>query len=116
MTSSYPTIDQVFVHAKAHPTTRAYLGDIKQAGGRQILVDQNGNSLYYGIQMNQAFADFIQRYQLQTADALRQYQTTYPNLTFPEGLVEFKDAWQIVEGTPAEVAAQTQDYISMQTT
>jgi len=116
VTSAYATIDQVFQHAKQHAATRAYLGDIKQAGGRQILIDQNGNTLYYGIQVNQAFADFIHKYQLQTGDALRQYQTKYPNLTFPAGLVEFKDAWQVVEGSPDEIAAQTDGYVSMQTT
>src|SRR5262245_17435699 len=55
---SYPTIDTVFTPRVPHGPNRAYLGDIKQAGGRQILIDQNGNSLYYGIHVNQAYADF----------------------------------------------------------
>ena len=112
----YPTIDTVFAHTKIHPMTRSYLGDIKQAGARQILVDQNGNTLYYGIAMNPAFKDFILQNKLETPDALRNYPTTHPNLIFPAGVVEFKSAWQVVEGDAATIAAQTENFISMKTT
>ena len=112
----YPTIDTVFAHTKVHPMTRSYLGDIKQAGARQIVVDQNGSTLYYGIAMNAAFKDFILQNKLDTPDALRNYPTTHPNLIFPPGVVEFKSAWQIVEGDAASVAEQTKDFISMKTT
>jgi hypothetical protein len=37
-------------------------------------------------------------------------------LLFPPGAVEFKSAWQVVEGTPDEMAAMMKDYITMQTT
>jgi hypothetical protein len=115
----YPTIDQVFEHTVPRPPNRSFLGDIKQAGGRQILIDQNGNSLYYGIHVNQAFQDFILAYGLQTAAALRAYpsdpKTT--NLVFPPGVVEFKSAWQIVEGdTPQAIADMKKDYIVIDTT
>lgn len=113
---SYPTIGTVFQHAKAHPPTRAYLGDIKQAGGRQILIDQNGNSLYYGIHVNQAFADFIRDNGLQTAAALKAYPMDKPHLFFPAGVVEFKSAWQVVTGDAATVARETEKYISFTTT
>jgi hypothetical protein len=109
------TIDQVFQHTAQHPANRSYLGDIKQAGARQILVDQNGNTLYYGIAVNKAFSDFIHKYQLENPDNLRAYPDNYPNLTFPAGVVEFKSAWQVVEGTPDQIAAQTENFISMQT-
>jgi len=112
----FPTIDTVFAHTKTHPLTRSYLGDVKQAGARQILVDQNGSTLYYGIAMNTAFKDFILQNKLETPDALRNYPTTHPNLIFPPGVVEFKSAWQIVEGDAATIAAQTKDFISMKTT
>ncbi len=112
----FPTIDTVFAHTKMHPLTRSYLGDIKQAGARQILVDQNGNTLYYGIAMNDAFKDFILQNHLETPDKLRTYPTDHPNLVFPPGVVEFKSAWQIVEGDAAAIAAQTENFISMQTT
>jgi len=96
----YPTIDVVFQSARPHPAHRALLGDIRQAGGRQILIDQNGNSLYYGIHVNQAYADFIAAHGLRTKDAI---QNADPTLFFPPGVVEFKSAWQIVEdSTPAD--------------
>ena len=112
----FPTIDTTFTHTKTHPLMRSYLGDIKQAGARQIVVDQKGSTLYYGIAINDAFKDFITQNKLETPDALRNYPTTHPNLIFPPGVVEFKSAWQIVEGTEAEIADQTKDFISMKTT
>ena len=32
---------------------------MRQAGRRQILIDQNGHTLYYGIHLNQAFVSFL---------------------------------------------------------
>jgi hypothetical protein len=105
---SYPTIDTVFQSAKPHPPNRSVLGDVKQAGGRQILIDQNGNPIFYGIHVNQAYADFISRHQLQTQVAIMKAS---PRLFFPAGVVEFKSAWQIVEdGTTND------DFISVKTT
>lgn len=114
----YLTIDKVFQHAKAHPAVRAMLGDIKQAGGRQILIDGNGNSLYYSIHVNQAFADFIHQYGLENSTALRNYpkDPKTANLIFPPGVIEFKAAWQVVEGTADEQAAMMKDYITMNAT
>jgi hypothetical protein len=113
---SYPTIDTTFQSSQQHAAVRSALGDIKQAGGRQILVDQNGNSLYYGIHVNQAFSDFIAANGLQTADAIRNAHTATPNLFFPAGVVEFKSAWQVVEGDAATIAAETANFISLKTT
>ena len=60
-----PTIDDVF--QPSHPlaagalappgqekgsSKRSWLGDIKQAGKREILIDQNGHTIYYGIHVN----------------------------------------------------------------
>jgi hypothetical protein len=114
----YPTINTVFKHTKPRTVPLSYLGDIKQAGGRQILIDGNGNSLYYGIHVNDAFAKFIADNGLDTQAGLRGYPTDplKKNLLFPPGVAEFKTAWQIVEGTPDQMAAQMQDYITMQTT
>jgi len=94
---AYPTIDDVFDSKTPHATRgtdkRAWLGDIKQAGGRQILIDQNGHTIYYGIHVNPAFADFINANKLRTLDAVK---AADPNLFFPSGIVEFKSAWQEV--------------------
>jgi len=113
---TYATVDSMFKRTAVLGPDRAYLGDIKQAGGRQIVIDQNGNSLYYGIQANQAFADFLRANHLDSAKAVQDYPRTQPNLFFPGGLAEFKNAWQIVEGNDAEIAAQTADFVSMKTT
>jgi hypothetical protein len=105
---SYPNIDTLFTPAKARPPgNRALLGGIKQAGGRQILIDQNGRTLFYGIQANQAFADFVTRNNLKTRDAIEKAD---PNLFFPAGVVTFKSAWQ--EANPADPANAT--YITVQ--
>lgn len=112
----FPTIDTAFTSRFKHPANRSYLGEVKQAGRREILIDQNGNSLYYGIHMNEAFKQFIAENDLKTSDKLQAYPQKKPGLFFPAGLTEFKSAWQIVEGDAATIAAQTADYISMQTT
>ena len=116
--SDYPTIETLFKPKTPRPANLSYLGLIKQAGGRQILVDQNGNTLYYGIHVNQAFADFIVANGLDTADGLRAYPSdpVKKTLTFPPGVVEFKSAWQLVEGDAASIAAQTADFVWMKTT
>jgi hypothetical protein len=69
-------------------------GGITQAGGRQVLIDQKGHAIYYGMHMNQAFVDFVDVYGLRTADAVRNAD---PLLEFPPGVVELKSAWQIVD-------------------
>jgi hypothetical protein len=113
---NFPTIDTAFTSRIKHPANRSYLGDVKQAGRREILIDRNGNSLYYGIHMNEAFKQFIADNDLKTSDKLQAYPKDQPGLFFPAGLTEFKSAWQIVEGDAATIAAETADYISMQTT
>jgi hypothetical protein len=106
---AYATIDDVFHSATPHATRgtsgRAWLGDIKQAGGRQILVDLNGHTIYYGIHVNQAFADFIATNGLQTAAAIK---AADPNLFFPAGVVEMKSAWQEVDSDDPTLG----DYVS----
>jgi len=73
---------------------RAWLGDIKQAGGREILIDQKGHTLYYGIHVNDAFVQFIKDNNLLTAYDV---QNADPNLFLPAGLAEYKTAWQWVD-------------------
>jgi hypothetical protein len=118
VTSAYPTIDGVFTSKISHPANRAYLGDIKQAGLREILIDQNGNSLYYSIQVNPGFASFIHENKLETSAAIQAYPNdpALKNLFFPAGVAEFKAAWQVVEGDAAAIADQTKDYVSFTTT
>jgi hypothetical protein len=103
------TIDDVFQSATPHAprgtSGRAWLGDIKQAGGRQILIDQNGHTIYYGIHVNPAFADFVAANGLTTVDGLKNAD---PQLFFPAGVVELKSAWQEVDGDDATLG----DYVN----
>jgi hypothetical protein len=111
---SYPTIDTVFQSSKPKSAHRSYLGDIKQAGGRQIVIDQNGHSLYYGIHVNEAYAHFIHEYGLDTAKAIQSYPKNSPSLFFPAGVAEFKSAWQVVD--PKNPPADLGDYVVIDTT
>lgn len=110
-----PTIDDVFEPTVPLPTgalagagqpkgtaLRSWLGDIKQAGARKILIDQNGHTLYYGIHVNQGFVDFVNRNNLRTAEVLHGGDdNANQNLFFPGGVVEYKSAWQRMDG-PAQ--------------
>jgi hypothetical protein len=80
--------------AAGPPTGRAWLGAIRQAGQRNILIDQDDHTLYYGLHMNKAFYDFIQKNKLDTPQAI---QNVNPYLSFPPGLVEFKTAWKDID-------------------
>jgi hypothetical protein len=94
----YATIDDAFVSAAPHgvrnTSQRAWLGAVRQAGERQILIDQDHHTLYYGIHMNRAFVDFIKANNLQTVNGILQVD---PYLSFPPGLVEFKTAWKDID-------------------
>jgi hypothetical protein len=89
----YPTVDTTFSPSKPYGPNRAWLGGVKQAGQREILIDQNGHTLYYGIHVNQAYVDFVKANHLETAKGIRDAD---PLLFFPAGVVEFKSAWQEV--------------------
>ena len=99
-----PTIDDIFEHLTPLPAgalaadgqprgtrLRSWLGDIKQAGQREVAIDQNGRTLYYGLHVNQAFVDFLKDEGLTTAKAV---QEAPDDLFFPPGLLEIKTSWQ----------------------
>jgi hypothetical protein len=70
---------------------------VNQAGPlRGLLIDQNGNPIYYAIHVNKVYADFVRQNGLTTKDAL--LNADPDKLQFPEGAVELKSAWQIVDG------------------
>lgn len=114
----YATLDDAFKSANKHYTRntggfthvaggalgtgRAWIGAIRQAGERQILIDRDNHTLYYGLHMNQAFVDFIKTNNLQipgdpTNAAAGGILNVDPNLEFPAGLVEFKTAWKDID-------------------
>ncbi|HXX70207.1 MAG TPA: hypothetical protein VEK07_23710 [Polyangiaceae bacterium] len=115
---NYPTIDDAFQFTNPHltrntgtsyatgvaahaalvaagtKTGRAWLGATRQAGLRNVLVDQDDHTLYYGLHMNQAFYDFIQQNGLNTVNGILNVPQ---NLSLPPGLVEFKTAWKDID-------------------
>jgi hypothetical protein len=94
----FPTIDDAFTSITPHPQRNtpgwAWLGAVRQAGFRNVLVDQDDHTLYYGIHMNQAFVDFIKANNLQTVGGVLNVD---PLLSFPPGLVEYKTAWKDID-------------------
>lgn len=71
---------------------------INQAGPlRGLLIDGNGNPIYYAIHVNGVFSDFIKTNKLTTKTAL--LNADPDKIEFGEGAIELKSAWQIV--TPA---------------
>ena len=93
---NWGTIENTFGPNAGTPTPAIpYLGGgVTQAGGRQVLIDQKGHAIYYGMHMNKAFVDFVDLHGLRTAEAVRNAD---PLLEFPNGVVELKSAWQIVD-------------------
>jgi hypothetical protein len=78
-------------------TGKAWLGAVHQAGQRQLLIDRDGHTLYYGLHMNEAFVDFIKANNLQTQDGIIDSVSTNPHLSFPPGVAEFKTAWKDID-------------------
>jgi hypothetical protein len=124
---NYPTFEKVFskkatpLFAEAQPGTLSLaprgiqlpnagklsdpdldMTDILQAAGssalQKVLIDQNGNAVWYMIHVSQPFADFLKDYNLTDPAVLKKIPT---DLEFRPGLVELKSAWQIVEGGTA---------------
>jgi hypothetical protein len=76
--------------------------DDAQAGGG-LLVDQNGQVVWYSVHMNDVYAQFVQKY-----SGMTQYNTASDTLTFPVGAAVFKASWQVVSGNaPPGVYTQT---------
>jgi hypothetical protein len=92
---SWATIERTFGSGAGRPPPAIpqIRGGVTQAGGRQVLIDQNGHAIYYAIHFNQPFTNFVNDNCLTTPDAVRNAD---PMLRFPSGLVELKEAWMIV--------------------
>lgn len=77
------------------------------------LIDQRGHFVYYAINVNPAFVDFLRKNNLTTLAGL---QNMDPKLTFPPGVVELKSAWMIVKDKQSAptyfvVPARVQRYV-----
>jgi hypothetical protein len=95
---TWNTLENTFGAGRNTPTPAVpvLLGGITQAGGRRVLIDINGNPVYYGIHMNKVMVDFIKENRLDLgAEAVKNAD---PNLEIPEGAVTTKEAWMVVVG------------------
>lgn len=94
----YATIDDAFAstlpHAQRDTSGRAWLIAVLQAGERDVLIDRDDHAIYYGVHMNQAFADFIESNHLDTVSGILGVD---PSLSFPPGLVEIQTAWKDID-------------------
>ena len=80
---------------------------INQAGPGGILVDHNGNPLFYSVNFDWVFYEFV------VSNSYYDYNTyvaTNPNVVFPCGATEFKASWMIIPqgATFAGYTAQAQ--------
>lgn len=106
---SWNTIENTFGSGAGQPSPAipVLVAGVTQAGGRQVVIDQNGHALYYGMHMNPAFVSFVRASNLTTVNGIL---AADPNLAFPSTLamVETKEAWMIVNGAlPTNVITTT---------
>ena len=71
------------------------MDDLLQAGSQQVLVDPQGNVIWYAIHLNKTYEAFVKDYGLSDRKSLEHVPR---DLTFRTGSLELKSAWQIVEG------------------
>jgi hypothetical protein len=70
------------------------MDDFRQAGVNTMLVDQNGNPVFYALHLNDMLVKFIEDYKLNTVAGL---EDAPKSLSFRTGAVELKSAWMIVD-------------------
>jgi hypothetical protein len=76
---------------------------INQAKSQGILVDQNGNPVFYAINVNGTFKDFVIGSGLSTVAALQSVNVAggKADIQLPPGIIELKSSWQIVPDSNA---------------
>jgi hypothetical protein len=67
--------------------------EVRQAGPDGILVDQQGNPIYYSQHLDDTWVKFIKDNDLLDPEKVRAFD---PNTPFPVGAVELKASWRIV--------------------
>ena len=78
-----------------------------QAGPDGILVDKNGNVVYYSQYLNDDWVEFIESNNLTSPSAVQAFN---PDTPFPAGALELKAAWKIVEAGEDVSDVFTMDY------
>jgi hypothetical protein len=92
------TIDNTFGAGAGQPTPAipVFTAGVTQAGGRQVVIDQNGHALYYAIHMNPAFVKFVNDSHLTNADQIKRAANSGIRFTTTGAIVETKEAWQVI--------------------
>jgi hypothetical protein len=84
-------------HANKEDTSATQISDLEQANSERVLIDRNGNPIFYQIHVNPIFVEFVKANDLTNIDVLKAIASGLPDLRFRAGSVEFKSAWQIIE-------------------
>ncbi len=67
------------------------IDEFQQAGSGGVVVDQDGQGLFYSVHMNEAYLKFAKQYY-----GVAAYQKAPATLDFPVGAAVFKAAWKVV--------------------
>jgi hypothetical protein len=100
------TIENTFGAGRGQPTPAipVLTAGVTQAGGRQVVIDQNGHALYYAIHMNPAFVKFVNDAHLTSADQIKKADPSI-HFTTTGAVVETKEAWMIIpDANPPQAA------------
>src|SRR6266481_6850876 len=86
---------RIVEHSNAEMAAAGTIDEFEQAQSNALLIDRQGNPIWYQIHLNPTFKDFVLGNGLNNKVLL---QTAPSNLAFRTGSVEFKSALQIVDG------------------
>jgi hypothetical protein len=94
---NWNTIENTFGAGAGQPTPAIPVlrAGVTQAGGRQIVIDQNGRALYYAMHLNPAFVKFVNDAHLASANQILRADPAI-HFTTTAAIVETKEAWQII--------------------
>lgn len=94
---NWNTIENTFGAGAGKPTPAmpVLTAGVTQAGGRQIVIDQNGHALYYAMHLNPAFVKFVNDAHLTSADQIKRAPSSI-KFTTTAAIVETKEAWMII--------------------
>jgi hypothetical protein len=85
----------------AKQTKTVAADSIFQAITNGVLVDPNGQAVYYGIHVNETFSQFVKTNGLSDLSKIKEFDASTP---FPTGTLELKSSWRIVN--PGEDTSQ----------